>query len=372
MILSYSQLRMYQECHLKYKYHYIDKIRPINMHGALVFGSSIDKALNHLLETRNLTDAISMFEKSFRFQKLNKVDTYIPTSTTIVYAKSDFDEDLLLVEDREKIDKFIKEKTELSQTNNLDLFYNILEKKQTVGFKNLSFQEKQIYNIFHWFCLKNKGIIMLTSYDKKIMPRIKSVISVQKTMMLDNGIGDKVKAILDLVVEWEDGKRYIVDNKTSSIKYESDAAMKSPQLMGYYHTGKKEFNIDGGVGFFVLSKQIIKNKSKICSVCKFDGSGTRFKTCNNEVEDKRCNGTWVEKINPEAYIEVIMNQVTPSVERLVLHTYDEATKGIKEGLFGPNLNSCGNETWRCPYYSKCYFNDDSDLINMSKNNAKSE
>lgn len=375
MILSYSQIRMYTECHLKYKFHYIDKIRSTNMHGALLFGGSIDRALNHLLETRNLEESINMFEKSFRFQTINKVNTYLPTATNVVFSKNDFDEDLLLTEDKVKIDKFIQEKTQLNRNNNLDLYYTIVEKKQSVGFKNLSTEEKQVYNIFNWFSLKNKGIIMLRSYDKKVMPRIKSVLSVQKTMMLDNGVGDQVKAILDLVIEWEDGKRYIMDNKTSSIKYEKDSAMKSPQLMGYYHTAKNEFKIDGGVGYFVLSKQILKNKEKICSQCKFNGSGTRYKTCNNEVpvnltggQTDRCNGEWLETINPECYIDIILNQVTPSVEKLVLHTYDEATNGIKSGMFGPNLNSCGNENFRCQYYSKCYFNDSSELVDLSKPN----
>lgn len=376
MKLSFTKIKMFMDCGKKYDLHYNKKLRAVNTHGALLFGNAIDRAINHLLTTNKLDEAKNIFQKTFRFSKINNVETYIPSSDKVVFSKADFDKDLMFDEDVVKIVEQVNKwyynlgLPPITDKDISQIYSVIIKKKEEHGFKNLTKTERQIYATCNWFCMKNKGLIMLDSYNKFIVPKIKKVISVQKTIYLDNGVGDKLQSILDLVIEWQDGKRYVIDNKTSAMKYEKDSAMKSPQLMGYYHAVKNEYNIDGGVGFIVMYKQLLKNKVKICSLCKFDGTGTRYKTCNNDLHvsdsTKRCNGEWIETIRPEAFIDVILNPVTTTIENLVLHTYDEATKRIKEENYGPNLNSCGNENFRCQYFQLCYHDDKSDLIDLSK------
>lgn len=377
--LSNSQIRMYSECGKKYKLHYVDRLRSTMIHGALIFGSAIDRALNHLLETKDLKASIQLFDKSFRFQSINNEPTYIPSSTNVVYSQRDFDKDLLQPEDIVKY-RELKEKLGMGNESNPadDLSYFMKIKKES-GIKALSFEERKLYAYSNWLSMRRKGHIMIESYNKKVLPKIKNVLAIQKGIEIKNTDGDSITGFLDLIVEWEDGKRYLLDNKTSAMKYESDSAMRSQQLILYYYAEKETYKLDG-VGFIVMYKNIDKNKIKICSQCGKDGTGQRHKTCDNEILDtnngapvmtaKRCNGEWMETISPEAIIETILNPISEAAESLVLEAFDEANFGIKNQTFNPNLQACGNENFKCQYFNKCWLGSDEDLIVLEKKETK--
>lgn len=365
--ISHSAVYTYSTCARKYKLHYIDRMRSKVEHGALVFGRCLDIGLNHLLLTKNLEEAKSLFNKSFVYQD----ETYLPYSNSIVYSQRDFDNELLKDEDFTKYEEF-KVKFKIDSTlSPKDALKHLLEIKKSHGFKELSDIEKRHYNFLNWTSLRRKGELMLTDYNKKIIPRIKQVLAVQKHISLENSEGDKITGICDLAVEWEDGKRYVLDNKTSGIKYEDDSAMRSQQLILYHHVLRDELKIDGGVGFLVLYKNILKNRRKICTVCMFDGSEGRFKTCNKEINGNRCGGEWKESIFPETDIDVILNPVSDAAEDLVISTFDEANNGIKAGIFNPNLNACKiNAEMVCTYYNHCWKGDSSDLTKLESRNDR--
>jgi len=375
--LSHSSVRTFTECARKYDFHYNKRLRGRNIHGALLYGSSIDLALNHLVETKDLNESIKIFDKSFNNQFINGVSTYLPLATNVVYSVKDFDVDLLKEEDYQHYEKVQLEFGKMgSQYSDPDVeLKKLVELKKQGGFGKFTKQQKQIYNLINWLSLRRKGHVMLQSYATKVLPRIKRVIAVQKKSELVNDQGDSVVYIIDLIVEWEDGKIYLMDNKTSSIDYEEDSAMKSQQLVLYYHAEKEESKLDG-VGFIVLNKNILKNRVKICSICGYDGSGARHKTCSemvtfkemnsNKVEVIRCNGGWKETVSPECFIKVIINKVPPATEDLVLETFDSVNTAIKTGNFPPNLNACGNTNFQCTYYNKCHFGSDEDLIDMKE------
>ena len=46
--LSYSAVEKYKFCPALYKYHYIDRIRPIQVGSPLPFGSALDEAFGRL------------------------------------------------------------------------------------------------------------------------------------------------------------------------------------------------------------------------------------------------------------------------------------------------------------------------------------
>lgn len=52
--LSFSQVRLYQDCGRRYELHYVEGWREKYAHSALLFGSAIDESLNTLLDTRDL------------------------------------------------------------------------------------------------------------------------------------------------------------------------------------------------------------------------------------------------------------------------------------------------------------------------------
>ncbi len=351
------------------------RLRSKTTSGALLFGSALDRALNTLLTSKNYEEAKAMFEKAFRFQEINNVGTYLPYATNVVYAQKDYDGDLIFEEDEKKFQEQYKTKFNLDTDKSLKqltAFYRELKKEK--GFQGLTEDQKRVYNYGHWICLKNKGLILLEGYNKEIVPRIKNVIEVQKHISLENQEGDKITGWVDAILEMDDGKRYIIDHKTSSMEYEDDSAMRSQQLILYYHITKDEYKIDG-VGFIVLYKQLDKNKKKVCEKCGFNGSGGRHKTCPNEVDGpdglvERCNGMWKETIDPVGRIQVILNTVSEQAENLVMSVFDEANDGIKKNVFNPNLSACGDGDWRCAFYKKCWYGSDEDLIVLENKNDR--
>lgn len=378
--LSNSALNTYNTCGKKYKLHYLDRFRSKVISGALIMGGAVDKGLNELLTSRDLKKAIEVFDSEFENSFINNVKTYIPDSELIVYAKKDFDEELLTVND---IDELLKDEDferlnkESESILPLNRYYDILKQKEEKGFENLSISDKKFYNLANWLCLRRKGFLMLQAYNDKVLPKIKKVIAVQKEFNLEGKSGDVLNGFIDLIVEWEDGKRYVLDNKTSTWEYEPDSASKSQQLILYYYVSNKELPPEeklDGAGFIVLYKQIQKNRIKICEKCGNNGTGGRHKTCDNNIlidfktdgETERCNGTWKETIKPEVRVDIILNEIAPQAQNLVLQTFLGANSGIKMGHFGPNLDSCHKFGQPCVYFKKCWQGEDKDLIQLEE------
>lgn len=365
--LSHSSVSTFTTCGRKYKLHYQHRLRTRKTHGALIFGSALDQAMNHLLKTKNLEESIKVFDEWYTNAEVNYIKVSIPTFIDIVYAERDFDSDLLLDEDVVEYSKVSQElfgvetKTFTELENNIKYFQQL---KADKGIDNLGINERKLFNFGQWLSMRRKGHIMLHTYNKRILPKIKEVLAVQKQIEIVNDAGDSIIGFLDFAVEWEDGKRYILDNKTTYREYEEDSATRSQQLILYYHAEKQELKLDG-VGYVVLYKSILKNKTKKCGKCSKDGTGQRHKTCDSIIDNERCNGEWLEKIKPEARIDVILNPVTEQAENLVIETFDEANEGIKKGAFGPNLLACNNG-FKCQFYDYCWKGIDKDLVKLEE------
>lgn len=355
--ISHSAVRLFSQCGRRYQLHYLERMRPTTISGALLFGSAIDSALNDLLLNKNVAQAKKIFDATFEHQPINNVRTSLPMATNVVYAKTDFDIELI---------------PEAFQIKIQPEYDRILESKQKSGFDSLPDEDKRNYAYYNWLSMHRKGHVMIETYAAEILPQIKEVLAIQKNLSLKNDVGDEVIGVIDLIVEWKDDKRYILDNKTSTRDYEADSAMRSQQLLLYHHACKEEYKIDGGIGFIVLYKQLQKNRKKICSVCGFDGSGARHKTCSaqrartSDYPPGRCNGEWKETIDPKARIEVILNQAPEAAEDLVLSAFDIANEGIKKGVFAPNLQACGTGEWSCPYKKACWEGKSDDLIKLEE------
>lgn len=369
--LSYSASKTYSECGHKYFLRYKQGLRSKNMHAALLFGSAIDNALNELLLTKDLHKAKSVFAKMWAFQEVNGKLTELYNNPLIVYAETDSDKELLFEEDWKKLENYLPN-TKLDFTlHSSELFQEILKEKKTKGWENLRQDKREFYNYFNWLCMTRKGYIMLEGYNKRILPKIKNVLAVQHKNEIKNDDGDSIIQFIDLIVEWKDGRRLLGDNKTSAREYEENSAANSPQLISYYFGLKDEFKLDG-VCFFVLRKNILKNRVKICSKCAFDGTGGRHKTCDNELDGKRCGAAWNETISPEADIQIIINEVSPHAEQLVMESFDAANEGIKKEQFHKNLSACKQGVVVCDYFQKCWHGNDSGLVQKQSDGSFKE
>lgn len=362
--LSHSACSKFQQCGFAYKLHYKDRIRPFVTSGALLFGSSLDNALNVLL--RGETGAEKMFEQSFRFNKINEVNTYVPTSENVVYSNSDFDVDLLVEDDYKELASQLEKKPLQGFTDHMEAYNRLRDVKKRIGWNYVGSREKAYYNLLNWLSLRRKGLLMLEAYREKVLPKLEKVHSIQEYVSLDNTAGDKITGYVDLIADVKGIGTCILDNKTSSMEYEEDSVLTSPQLSLYVHILEEKYKTRKA-GYIVLNKNVIKNRKKICSKCGYDGSGARHKTCNVDIEGKRCNGSWNETIDPQIHVQFITDEIPETTEAIVMENFDTINTSIKNEVYPRNLNSCLNTFGsKCVYYSKCYKGSMEGLVDLKK------
>lgn len=344
--LSHSQISRYQSCGKSYYYHYVRKIRPTTQSAALCFGSALDVAINELLVPAG-KDPEQVFLDSFAQQYVGGVMTSLRYCEDLVYAESDYDDELI-----PEVEASLEDRA---------LYQDIRKLKKEHGFENLSSKYKQIYNGMNWLSLKNKGLLMLNAYRKKVIPKIKKVYEVQRQVSLENEDGDKIIGYVDLIADIEGYGTVILDNKTSAREYEETSVITSPQLSLYMHILEQEYNTRLA-GYIVLRKQVIKNRKKTCTKCGHDGTGGRHATCNNTIEGKRCGGTWSEEIDPDVGVQFIVDEIPHITEEIVITNYDEVNKAIKAGIYHRNFGTCDNYYGSpCPYRDLCFKNSTKNL-----------
>lgn len=270
--LSFSAAQKYINSPLSYFLHYYLKLRPIEVGSALAFGASVDAGLNALLtdlrddREPSIDRAKAMFDTEFGAFK----------ATEIKYSKADLDMDVLT---REDLDKSAAD--------------------PSIPIANL--------------CLIRKGHMIIDAYVEQVIPKLEKVILVQHNIALFNEFGDSLIGVVDLVAQI-DGKTYILDNKTSSIKYTEDAVKKSQQLGTYFEALEDEYQLDG-VGFIVIPKNIRKKKE------------------------------------PRVPIEIKLGEVDDEVMDETFKMYEQVLNGIKSGQF--HCSGCTETPWPCPYRNYC-------------------
>ena len=345
---SHSAVSKYQSCPREYYFHYKERLRETTTSGALLFGSAIDLAFNELLLPEGKETAEDIFTSKFAVAKVGTEIEEVPTCERVVYSASDFDGDLLSKEDLEVL---------IKRNNNPDpiaAMKTIANMKAGMGWDGLHPSQRQFYNLGNWLCLRQKGLLMIREYREKILPLIDEVLFVQKKVSLKNNDGDEIIGYTDFAARLKDGRTVIFDNKTSSIEYDHDAVVKSPQLILYVHALGDSLNTRTA-GFIVLRKGIIKNKSKVCTQCFYKAEkGSRHKTCSQVYNNKRCEGAWDETIDPEVAIQVLIDEIPERAENMVLQNYDEINTLIKSGIFTRNFNSCVKPWGKCAYADLCW------------------
>jgi len=369
--LSHSAASKYQQCPTMYKHHYINRIRPTIARSSLLFGGALDLALNSILEGKD--DAEAVFHKAMEHTEVNGKVVYVPTYSEMVYAAADLDFDLLLEADYQMLEGFFEKKLLARVENVVGSVSTLREKKKTRGLNSFTTEEARLFGLVHWICLRRKGLYMLDAYRRKVMPKLARVISVQEAITLTNEDGDTITGLVDLVADVVGHGPVILDNKSAASSYADDSVVNSAQLSLYTHAIGDKYGTRKA-GYIVLNKNLIKNRTKICQSCGFDGSDTRHKTCNNALEDgKRCGGEWTETFKPDVYVQIIIDDIDPETEDLVIDNMNTINENIKTGLFTKNLDTCHNHFGGpCPYLKLCYKGDMHGLVVVADKEKKSE
>ncbi len=264
--LSFSAREKYELCPYKYYLHYVMKYRSSLQSSALCFGNALDLALNSMLEGNQ--DYHFIFDSEWsKYKEINDM---------IEYYKSDLDTTLLS------------------------------EKELTLPLQEQNF-----------LSLSRKGIKLLDSYKKEIMPRIKEVVSVQSELNIkgydESGseTDDSIYGKLDLIAMIEDDtgaiKKALLDNKTTSEPYPKNAVQKKDQL-ALYACGYEDIEL---FGYLTLNKK-------------------NYKT------------------------QVILDTIDSTKKEEVLSKFVDTLHNIKNENFDKNKKSCYAFGRRCEFYTHCH------------------
>jgi hypothetical protein len=314
--LSHSSINKFLQCGEAWRLHYRERIRPTEIGSALIFGSAIGKAFEAALDpTKNAVENAAtpkeIFDYHFTYADVNGVLTNLKESDDVAYSKYDLD-------------------PELGDTP--------------------------------WDSLRAKGHLILDAFESKFLPLVEKIWSTEEKIELANEEGDSSIGFADAVLSIRGYDRPIImDFKTAARRYEPDAVLTSVQLSQYLHILGPKYDTRTA-GYAVFLKNIIKNRVKTCTLCGFDGSGSRHQKCPNmtlhlvdEVE-KRCNGEWAEKIKPEAEMQIIIDEIPENFENFVIDNIATVNDAIKANIFVKNVNSCKDNGWGrpCEFYNRCH------------------
>lgn len=367
--LSFSQITKYGTCPRSYKYHYVERLRERTVTSALAFGSAIDASLNAVLKdlqkNRKITvDYKAVFDNNWRTVEVNGKEYLLMDCTLVGYGKNDFQEELLDSEDKLIINRY-KTDLQISDLNfSLSQLKSDLEHKKSIrNVVEFPENEHKILNIMNWLCMRKKAHYMLEAYVRDIVPQIEEVIDVQKKIELGSDGQDTVIGYIDAVVKLKGhDEPLVLDNKTASMAYDSDDVKYSQQLSLYCYTlGLKK------AAYAVMLKNIVLNRTKICSKCSFDGSGSRHKTCNNELEGKRCNGDWKETFSPSAQTQLFVDEIPETTQHLIVDNVADINEAIHAKIFPQNLNACHNQFGQpCIYKKYCWEGNSNNLVKVEE------
>lgn len=367
--LSHSAKNRYLSCGESYRLHYLEKLRPKLLSSALLFGSSIDLALNYLLLNKNdlnvVKQSIKLFNNNWeQNEDQNKQKIDLPLNPNIRYYKGDYQPDMLESSEWQEI--FKKEK------NFFDLKNEVDELAKSTDWLDIPEEKRMIYNYAHWLCLQKKGTMLIEAFAKEILPQIKEVLAVQMDIQLEDEDGNIFTGVIDYVAKLSDGKIYIMDNKTSSTEYEEDSVKLSEQLATYYailnifaddpnHSWKHKID---GCGYSVLSKKIQVETTKKCKECGHIGEGSH-KTCDNVINKERCNGEWSKDKKFKVKTQLLTGTISEQYAQEVLENATTVKSCIELGLFPKNYTQCDSMFGqKCPYINYCHKNDKKGLVDL--------
>jgi len=337
LVISHSGHQRYIQCPREYELHYIQKLRPTSMSSALLFGTAIDKACEDYMKERTPLRAREIFKKNWKEQEHNGKLIELHNCTEIEYRDADFDAELLLQSDNESIIK--------------DTVYTNVSSIIKEG------KDRERIAYANWISLYRKGILMVNKFIEWVDQNISEVLGCQIPIELEDEKGNKVTGLADFVIKVKGyDKPILVDLKTAARYYERGSVKESEQLSLYFFFLKEKFYPDmERAAYLVLSKQIKKNRIKICKQCGHDASGTNFKSCNNTSNKKRCNGDFNITTTPESTIQYIHDEIPEEMISKTIETFNINVEKIQSGNFEPCFDNClrYNGKIKCAFYEYC-------------------
>ena len=313
--LSNSQINTYLDCPRKWKLQKLDRLRPNWTTSALLFGSALDAAVESILLKED-KDPLDVFNEEMDLAGLEvngKVhESFYDAIYHVRYSAGDVDHRLLTDTVRERIRTVAANRD--VEFGDFDEFLEFCKKKRKQR-KALKKDEQFIYNIIAHNSLLSKGQLAIPVVAEWIEENVQEVHSVQKKIEIENVLGDRFIGYLDFIVTLKDGRKVLIDLKTSSDPnkyYPAESATRSRQLAIY----AMEEGIDH-VAYLVIDKKI-------------------------RVREPRVRLKFVEGNITEEHLDEVFDEI------------EDVTLAIKDGEFPKNEDSCFNYGG-CEYKDFCKF-----------------
>jgi hypothetical protein len=311
--LSNSQISTFTDCNKKWHLDKVQKIRPTFLSSPLYFGTIVDETIEHILLKKEGSHLDTFYEKLNNFQ-VNGSDKKMPDDLLSVrFGAGDVDANLV---DQKHVNDAC-DRLKIDQINKKDFLEYCKQKRKRKS--ALDSIEQYLFNHIAWVSLEQKGLMLVEKLSEWIEENVVEVHSAQKKIEISNENGDSFIGFLDFIATLKNGKKVLVDLKTSSnpnAYYPEDSASKSVQL-GIYSQQEKLPN----VAYLVADKKIRKREPRV-----------RLK--------------YVEGVITEEWLDEVFDMI------------EEATEAIKEKLpkgeeaFEKNLDSCMN-FGGCQYRGLC-------------------
>lgn len=352
--ISYSQISKYSQCPKSYQWYYKEKLREKTASAFLAFGSAIDNALNAILSDikkykQVRCDYKSIFDVNWQKIEINKRQHNLSNCLLVGYAKEDFASEILTEEDRSILGSMLNPPKDLNEY--------IKELTELKNNKQIQPSEHQYLNVANWLSMKRKAHLMLDAYVREVVPEIEEVKEIQYKIELSSDKNETLIGYIDAIVKFKGSDDYVVlDNKTAASPYTQERLDYSSQLSIYaFALGFQR------VGYAVMLKHVSLNATKTCRSCGYV-TESKHKTCNNEIQKKRCNGEWEEVYNPSCKTQLLIDNIRKQVISTVVENISEINNAIQANIFPKNLGACHNMFGKtCPYLKKCWYNNEEDL-----------
>lgn len=362
--LSNSQRDLYLQCPKRYFFRYIKKMRPRAKGSALFFGGAFDHAVEGLLEHKDLAQAKQAFTERWMVQESN---------TNCKFGKNDYVEKIMLDEDVQRLLACVdnlnksKPKDDFEQHGNvLKLVMDIKKMGENGYTRDLTREEELFVHFANVLSMNRKAHLMLESFHAHILPHITRVIGTQVEVSILHPEGHSITGYIDLIATMAGYKLpsgrvlteddiLVLDVKSAGAAYwaKLDDLTNSDQLDTYLISDAvQSIRPTNLIGYLAVSKQISTNENSFCKSCGNKKSSSH-KTCNAEVNGKRCGGEWETVQDYYCESKIVVGERNLDQAQEMLNDYTDVLVGVQNQVFPRNRNSCEMYASYCEYLSVC-------------------
>jgi len=355
--LSHTQRECYTLCGKKYYYRYVKKLRPKAKGSALYFGTAFDNATERLLTGVSLAEV----EQKFLDEWMAHEGNY-----NVKFSKTDYTSKVLSESDVNKLESVMgsmpssKEKTEAKGV--IDYIAKLVKTDNNQYVRDLKPVEEEFLHLATLLSMYRKGVLMLRSFNDKLLPLVTEVIATQYPIDIKHPEGHNIIGYIDLVCVME-GFRLpngyvltkddvvIIDIKSAGPmswkKY--DDTQDQPQLDTYLAALTLEGKYTPKhVGYFVTSKTVANDAIKACTKCGHI-KDSMHRTCNKALPEGRCGGDWDEINNFYSESKAVVAERNTQEALIIMNDFDDTLVGIQAGVFPRNRSSCEAFGGICEY-----------------------